>query len=90
MPFFAPNKYTLVNGVHVFSGIPDMDRVIEVKEEIAHQVLRPQSQWIEVSKPVVQHERKVIHESEVEIEVENIEAKSSKTEVLRRGRPKKS
>ena len=87
MPFFAPNKYTVVDGKDIFSGLPNMDRVIEVNEDVAQQVLRKQSQWIEVVKPVAQTERKVIHEVE-NSEVEIKQAKSPQAEVLKRGRPK--
>lgn len=60
MPFFAPNIYSIVNGKHVFTGKPNMDRVMEVSEERAQQVFRRQDQWIEVS--IEKPKEKVVEE----------------------------
>ena len=82
MPFFAPNKYTVVDGKDIFSGLPNMDRVIEVNEDVAQQVLRKQSQWIEVQKAPAIYTKEVQDEKEV---------KEATKEVLikKLGRPKK-
>lgn len=61
MPYFAPNIYSIVDGKHVFTGEPNMVRVIEVSEERAQQVFRRQSQWIEVT--IEKPKEKVVEEA---------------------------
>jgi hypothetical protein len=93
MPYFAPNKYVIKtdkkgNDYHEFSNLPDLERIIEVTEAQANQVMRSQSQWIEVNKEIKQeinHENHENHEKEVK------DAPQATKEVLikKLGRPKK-
>ena len=53
MPYFAPNKYVVKSDnkgkdYEEYTNLPDLERIIEVTEEQANQVMRKQSQWIEV------------------------------------------
>ena len=64
MPHFAPNKYVIAKDklgkdYHQFSNVPDMERVIEVSETQAEQVMRKQSQWIEVKPQEVKIEKEI-------------------------------
>jgi len=54
MPYFAPNKYVIKSDnkgkdYEEYTNLPDLERIIEVTEEQANQVMRKQSQWIEVN-----------------------------------------
>ena len=87
MPYFAPNKYVIKTDTkgkdyQEFSNLPDMDRMIEVSEDQANQVMRKQSQWIEVQKAPAIYTKEVQDEKEV---------KETTKEVLikKLGRPKK-
>jgi len=85
MPYFAPNKYVVKTDnkgrdYEEFTNLPDLERIIEVTEEQANQVMRKQSQWIEVTnevKPEIKHEE--IKEA----------AKEVLTVIKKMGRPKK-
>ena len=87
MPYFAPNKYVIKTDkkgkdYHEFSNLPDLERIIEVTEAQANQVMRSQSQWIEVPNEIKQE---INHEKEVK------DATQATKEVLikKLGRPKK-
>jgi len=67
MPYFAPNKYVIKSDnkgkdYEEYTNLPDLERIIEVTEDQANQVMRKQSQWIEVTneiKPEIKHEEEI-------------------------------
>ena len=87
MPHFAPNKYVIAKDklgrdCHKFSNVPDMERVIEVSETQAEQVMRKQSQWIEVKL------EKEIKETAKEVLVEKTVLEKVEEAFKQRGRPR--
>ncbi len=91
MPHFAPNKYVILKDenykdYHKFSNVPDMNKVIEVSETQAEQVMRKQPQWIEV-KPEVKLEKE-IKEAAKEVLVEKTTLEKVEEAFKQRGRPK--
>ena len=90
MPYFAPNKYVIKTDkkgkdYHEFSNLPDLERIIEVTEAQANQVMRSQSQWIEVTNEIKQE---INHENN-EKEVNDAPQATKEVLIKKPGRPKK-
>ena len=87
MPQFAPNKYVITKDrlgkdYTEYLNVPDMERVIEVSETQAEQVMRKQYQWIEVK-----HEKE-IKETTKEVLVEKTVLEKVEEAFKQRGRPR--
>lgn len=92
MPHFAPNKYVDLIGENYkhytkYLNVPDMERVIEVSETQAEQVMRKQPQWIEVKPQEVKLEKE-IKEAAKEVLVEKTTLEKVEEAFKQRGRPK--